>query len=223
MKVCVLLPAYNEEKEIGRIIDQIRVYDLDVIVVDDGSTDNTANIAKQAKAIVISHPENLGKGRSLRTGFQFIKESGYDAVVIMDSDGQHLPQEINSFIKHAEKSNAGIIIGNRMDDPAGMPFIRKLTNKITSMIVSSIVKTNIPDSQCGFRLIRSDVIKNLNLRTGKYETESEILFEAVRNGASIESIPIKSVYAANNKSLIDPLSDTIRFCGLISKNIFRKK
>ncbi|MBU1044397.1 MAG: glycosyltransferase family 2 protein [Candidatus Omnitrophica bacterium] len=221
MKVCVLLPAYNEEKEIGKIINQIRAYGLDVIVVDDGSNDNSADIARQAQAIVISHEENKGKGQALRTGFKFIQSKDYDAVIIMDTDGQHLPQEINKFINYALSSDADIIIGNRMGDPQGMPLLRRLTNNFTSLLISMITRTKIPDSQCGFRLIRGSVLEKLNLLTAKYDTESEILIQAAKHEYKIESIPIKSIYT-NNRSLIDPISDTIRFCNLIIKSMFSK-
>ncbi|MBU1087181.1 MAG: glycosyltransferase family 2 protein [Candidatus Omnitrophica bacterium] len=221
MKVCVLLPAYNEERAIGKLINQIRAYGLDVVVVDDGSTDHSAAIARQAQAIVISHQDNKGKGQALRTGFKFIQDNNYDAVVIMDSDGQHLPQEINNFINHALHSNADIIIGNRMGHPQGMSLPRRLTNKFTSLLISLIAKTKIPDSQCGFRLIRCPVLEKLNLLTVKYDTESEILIQAAKYKYKIESIPIKSIYA-NNRSLINPIFDTIRFFNLISKSIFSK-
>lgn len=221
MKVCVLLPAYNEEKEIGKIINQIRADDLDIIVVDDGSTDNTVNVAQQAQARVISHPQNQGKGQSLRTGFKFILDNNYDAVIIMDADGQHLVQEIRSFIDYAMNSDAGIIIGNRMGHPQNMPLLRRLTNKFTSMLVSRIAKVEIPDSQCGFRLIRATVLKKLNLSTVKYDTESEILIQTAKNNFKIESIPVKSIYN-NHKSRINPIFDTIRFFNLIRSSIFSK-
>lgn len=222
MNVCVLLPAYNEEATIAELVCDIKAYNLDVIVVDDGSTDATASKAKEADAFVISHPHNLGKGQALRTGFKYIRGGDYDAVVIMDADGQHLVPEINKFIAHAKKSNAGVIVGNRMQEPKGMPVVRRLTNRLTSSVISKITKTQIPDSQCGFRLIRVDVLKKLNLSTMKYEIESEILIEASKNNFRIESIPIKTVYA-NQKSKINPVIDTIRFWSLIGRNFFGKK
>ncbi len=221
MKVCVLLPAYNEEKEIGKLINQIQAYGFDVIVVDDGSSDNTADISRKAQAVVISHQKNEGKGQSLRTGFKFIQKNAYDAAVIMDSDGQHLPHEINNFIDKAKNSDADIIIGNRMGEPQGMPLLRVLTNKVTSLLLSFVVKTKIPDSQCGFRLIRSSVLKELNLSTIKYDTESEILIQAAKHGFKIVSVPVKSIYT-HNRSLINPIFDTFRFCNLILKSIFSK-
>ncbi|MCG2711345.1 MAG: glycosyltransferase family 2 protein [Candidatus Omnitrophica bacterium] len=222
MKVCVLVPAYNEEVTITQLVREIRNNGLDPIVVDDGSTDSTALRAKESQALVLSHPRNLGKGQALRTGFKYIRGSDYDAVVIMDADGQHLACEISKFISHAEKSKAGIIIGNRMRAPVGMPLVRRITNHLTSYILSKVTSADIPDSQCGFRLIKTEVLKKLNLSTVKYETESEILIEAAKNNFIIESIPVKTIYA-NQKSRINPVVDTIRFWSLIGRNMFRKK
>jgi len=222
MNVCVLLPAYNEEKTIALLVKDIKVHDFDVIVVDDGSTDNTGRTARDCGALVLSHPRNLGKGRALRTGFKYIRGGDYDAVVVMDSDGQHSPDEIHKFIEHGKHSHAGIILGNRMHAPQGMPFIRRLTNKVTSFLISKAVKTKIPDSQCGFRLIRTEVLKKLNLSTINYDTETEIILEVAKNRFVIESIPIKTIYA-DQKSQINPIVDTIRFWKLISKYTGRKK
>ena len=222
MKACVLLPAYNEEKTIGKLVRNIKVYGYDVIVVDDGSTDKTAQIAKEAQALVLSHPDNRGKGLALRTGFKYIRGGDYDAVVIMDADGQHLPEDINNFIEYARTSHAGVIVGNRMDAPHGMPAVRKITNRFTSFVISKVIKNNVPDSQCGFRLIRVEVLKKINLSTIKYDTETEILLEAARNGFIIESVPVKTVYA-DQKSQIHPVVDTLRFWRLIGKNVFGKK
>ena len=221
MKVCVLIPAYNEEVAIAKVVREIKNSGFDVIVVDDGSTDKTVLKAKETEALVLSHPRNLGKGQALRTGFKYVRGGGYDAVVIMDADGQHMASEIGKFITQAGKSDAGIIIGNRMQAPVGMPILRRITNRCTSYVISKITKTDIPDSQCGFRLIKAEVLNNLNLSTMKYETESEILIEAAKNGFVIESIPVKTIYT-NQKSQINPIVDTIRFCSLISKSIFRK-
>lgn len=222
MKVCVLIPAYNEETTIAPLVQEIRKNGFEVIVVEDGSTDNTALRAKESQALVLSHPRNLGKGQALRTGFKYIRGGDYDAVVIMDADGQHLASEIGGFIKSAQNSKAGIIIGNRMQNPIGMPLVRRITNHLTSYIISKVTSVNIPDSQCGFRLIKTEVLKKLNLSTMKYETESEILIEAAKNNFIIESIPVKAIYA-NQKSQINPVFDTIRFWSLISRNMFGKK
>jgi len=222
MKVCVLVPAYNEEATIAQLVQEIKSHGFDVIVVDDGSTDNTASRAKESQALVFSHPRNLGKGQALRTGFKYIRGGDYDAVVIMDADGQHQVSEISKFISHAKKSEAGIIIGNRMQAPVGMPLVRRLTNYLTSYVISKVTSVNIPDSQCGFRLIKTEILKKLNLSTMKYETESEILIEAAKNNFIIESIPVKTIYA-DQKSQINPIVDTIRFWSLIGRNLFGKK
>lgn len=223
MKYCVLLPAYNEERSIAWLVKEIRNRGLDVVVVDDGSFDNTSAEAKQAGAIVLRHDKNKGKGQALRTGFDYVTAAdNYAGVIIMDADGQHSPSEVNNFIKLAEDSNAGVIIGNRMQDPVGMPWVRKVTNIITSCAVSKIVGYKVPDTQCGFRFIKSEVLKAIRLSTGKYETESEILIEAARNNFKIESIPVKTIYA-DQKSRIQPIIDTIRFWSLILKSMSGKK
>ena len=221
MKICVLLPAYNEANIIDKLITDIRVYGLDIVVVDDGSTDNTANIAKEARACVLAHPNNLGKGQALRTGFQYIISNNYDGAIIMDADGQHLAEEIPVFLKHAQDSDAAILIGNRMHNPKNMPLVRKLTNIFTSYFISRIIGYKISDSQCGFRFIRTDVIKKINLSTVKYDTETEILIEAARNNFKIQSIPVKAIYA-NQKSQIQPVIDTIRFWSLIARSLIKK-
>lgn len=222
MKYCVLLPAYNEEKAIAQLIRDIKSQGLDVIVVDDGSKDDTAKITEQERAVVLKHPQNLGKGQALRTGFDYIKNSSCDGVIIMDADGQHCPKEIKNFIQQAQNSTAAIIIGNRMHRPEGMPFLRWLTNILTSHFISCLVGYKIPDSQCGFRLMKTEVLKKINLSTIKYDTESEILIEAARHHFQIDSIPIRTIYA-NQKSQIHPVVDTVRFISLIARNIWQKK
>ncbi|MBU4477841.1 MAG: glycosyltransferase family 2 protein [Candidatus Omnitrophica bacterium] len=221
MKLCVLLPAFNEEKNISEVIREIKKIIPDVVVVDDGSADATARFAEEAGAIVLRHAGNEGKGHALRTGFRYVIENNYAAAIILDSDGQHAPQEIKKFIAYAQGSDAGVIIGNRMGEPEGMPLIRKLTNIVTSYFVSKIAGYRIPDSQCGYRLIKTEVLKAVKLSTEKYDTESEILIEAARNNFRIESIPVKSIYA-NQKSQIRPVIDTLRFWKLIFRNLLKK-
>ncbi|MBC8436258.1 MAG: glycosyltransferase family 2 protein [Candidatus Omnitrophica bacterium] len=218
MKACVLIPTFNEAGAIGSLIEKILRHDLSVIVVDDGSRDNTSVIAREKGAVVLRNPANEGKGASLKKGFNFALEQNYDAVITMDGDGQHRPDDIPYFMRLAQYSQSGIFIGNRMSRSANMPLLRLLTNKFMSWLISAIAKQRIPDTQCGFRLIKKEVLERLKLRTSKYETESEILIKAARAGFKVESVPIKSVYSGE-KSKINPFVDTLRFVRFIIKEL----
>jgi hypothetical protein len=141
----------------------------------------------------------------------------------MDGDGQHLPEDIPGFINLAsKKEELGLIIGNRMSNRRNMPIIRVLTNKFMSFLLSAVIKQKIYDSQCGFRLIKRKVLEKLSLKTHKFEIESEMIIEAARIGAKIESIPIQTVYL-KERSHINPFIDTIRFFSFIFKKLFHKK
>ncbi len=214
MKICVVVPAYNEAKNIAKVIQQVRLKNLDVLVVDDGSIDGTADIAKQTGAEVIRNNSNKGKGASLNCGFEYVLKNGYDAVITMDADGQHSPEDLDAFINAFARHKSGIIIGNRMDDHQNMPWLRVLTNGFMSWLLSLVAKQRIPDTQCGFRLINKEVLEKINLRTSKYETESEILVQASRKGFKIYSIPVKTIYSGE-VSHINPFIDALRFVRFI--------
>jgi len=220
MNVCVLIPSYNESKSIGKIVKQVKAKGYDVLVVDDGSTDDTAKTAAQEGAIVISHARNLGKGASIKEGFNFIlKSTNYDIIVIMDGDGQHHPEEVDRFLVHAERYSDDLIIGNRMSYTKNMPPIRFLTNKFTSFLISAICRQHIPDTQCGFRLLRRNALERLHLTSSKYDLESEMLIKASRNGFRIASLPVKTIYSGE-RSQIHPIKDTVRFVALLIKSYF---
>ena len=219
MKTCVIIPTYNEDREIGRLVREIKQQGLDVLVIDDGSSDNTSRIARDNGAIVLRNEDNKGKGASLIKGFRYALNNGFDAVITMDGDGQHQPQEISYFIRLAKYSDSGILIGNRMQRSKNMPLIRLLTNRIMSRFISCLVRQKIPDTQCGFRLIKKDVLKSVSLVTSKYETESELLIRSSRLGFKIESLPIKTMYTGE-KSRINPFIDTLRFIRLILRELW---
>ena len=219
MRTCIIIPTYNEAKEIAKLIGEVKGKNLDILVVDDGSSDNTAQIAKNHGATVIQNRINEGKGASLIKGFDYALSKGYDAVITMDGDGQHHPEDIPYFLRLAEYSDSGIFIGNRMQKVKTMPRVRLLTNQFMSWLISGIAKQKIPDTQCGFRLIKKEVLQKLRLRTSKYEIESEILLKTARLGFKIESIPIKVIYNGA-KSQINPFIDTIRFIRFIIKEIW---
>lgn len=221
MRTCVLIPTHNEAKNIAELVKNIRGQKLDILVIDDGSSDNTADLARDNGAEVIKNPRNLGKGASLIKGFEHILNNGFDACITMDGDGQHRPEEISNFIQAASSSTDGIIIGNRMAKSANMPLLRVLTNKFMSWLISKIIRQKISDSQCGFRLLKKEVLKKIKLRTAKFEIESEIIIEASRNGFTIASIPITSVYI-NETSHINPFTDTLRFLRFLFERIKQK-
>lgn len=222
MKICVVIPTYNEAKAIAGVIREIRQHALDVVVIDDGSWDNTSEIARETGAIVLRNENNEGKGASLVKGFHHALNSGFDAVITMDGDGQHLPEEIPYFIRLATYSNSGIFIGNRMFKIKSMPISRVITNKFMSWLISSLAGQNIPDTQCGFRLIKRGTLEKIKLKTSKYETESEIIIQASRLGFKIESVPIKTIYNGE-KSQINPVTDTLRFIKFILRELWITK
>jgi glycosyltransferase involved in cell wall biosynthesis len=192
-----------------------------VVVVDDGSTDNTSRISQDNGALVLRNSNNEGKGASLIRGFNYALSKDFDAIITMDGDGQHLPEDILYFTQLAQYSDSGVFIGNRMLNIKNMPWMRLVTNKFMSWFISRVTKQDIPDTQCGFRLIKKSVFEKLNLKTTRYETESELLIEASRLGFKIESVPIKTVYLGA-KSQINPVLDTLRFIRFIHREIFRR-
>jgi glycosyltransferase involved in cell wall biosynthesis len=223
VKPIILIPVYNEEKQLDALLSEMQGLDFDILVIDDGSKDGTADVAKAHNVKLIRNEVNLGKGTALRKGFEYALERGYDLIFTMDGDGQHRPEDLLKIYEHYLKSGADIIIGNRMWNPVGMPLIRKITNKVMSKIISFLTKTYIPDSQCGLKLIRREVLRNVDISSRKFEIESEILIRAIRKGYKVESMPILSVYHAHNSSKIRPIRDTIRFLRFIAKIIFLRK
>jgi len=220
MKACVVIPAYNEAKAIGALVSEIRTRcNLDTIVIDDGSRDTTSTIAREKGAIVIKNQKNKGKGASLMEGFKYALEHGCEALITMDGDGQHLPEDLHGLLSKAQNSDAQIIIGNRMENPKDMPAFRWLTNKFMSDFISFMAGQAIPDTQCGFRLIKKEVLEKIDLSTSKYETESEILIKSARAGFKIESIPVKTVYC-KEKSSINPVIDTLRFLRFVIRELW---
>lgn len=221
IKICVLIPSYNVAKTIGSIVKDLKARGLAVYVVDDGSSDNTQAIAEAAGAAVIIHRKNMGKGASLRDGFERALRDGFDAVVVMDGDGQHKADDVGRFLKKAEGSDAAVFIGNRMSSASRMPYIRLATNRFMSSIISKVTGLYIPDSQCGFRLIKREVLDKIVLESSRYEIDSELILKAAHAGFKIESLPIQTVYQ-NEVSNINPVLDTLRFIALMIKAVLTK-
>ncbi|MBI3614910.1 MAG: glycosyltransferase family 2 protein [Candidatus Omnitrophica bacterium] len=210
LNAVVLIPAYQAQAMIGSLVGQAAAQGLPVIVVDDASSDQTSQRAEESGARVIRRQVNGGKGRALREGLEHALKAGYDWILTMDADGQHLPSEIPRFLEAAAQGSADLILGNRMENPKGMPLDRRLTNWLMSRILSSVAGQRFPDTQCGFRLIGRRVLEQVDLDRDRFEIESELLVKSAWAGARIVSIPVSSVYDRNT-SFIRPGRDTLRF------------
>ncbi len=209
MKLLILIPIFNEEAAIGKIVSDLRKLSYDVVVVDDGSTDKGADIAQRSGAILLRNEQNSGKGYSLKKGFEYAALNGFDSLVVMDGDGQHSIKDIPNFLTD-DFAGFDLIIGNRMANPKGMPFVRLVTNKLMSWLISRITHQRVRDSQCGFRLLRKNAFSKIDLKCKRFEVESEMILRASRLGLKIANAPVETVYAGE-VSKINPIKDTIRF------------
>jgi len=209
--ICVLIPAYNEEKTLGRLLKQLLNRHLSVFVIDDGSTDGTARIAQDSGACLLKNEKNSGKGLSLKKGIDhLLNETGCEHILIMDGDMQHDPGDIDKFITAASRGE-DCVVGNRMHNPEGMPWLRIMTNKLMSWLISVITGQKIPDTQCGYRLFKKDLLSKLDIRTENFQIETEMLIQAAARGAAITSVPVASIYHKDSSSKINPIIDTVRF------------
>jgi glycosyltransferase involved in cell wall biosynthesis len=212
-----LIPAYNEATRVGEVVGETRRHVDEVVVVDDGSTDGTVPAAEKAGAKILRHPQNRGKGAAIATALDYFDRSRAEMAILLDADGQHDPSEIAKFVDAAEKEGADVVVGTRMGDVRGMPWIRLWTNRFTSRVTSKLAGQRIPDSQCGFRLLRRTILKDLKLSTARFETETEMLIQAGRAGHKIVSVPIRTIYEPGRTSRIHPCRDTVRFFSLVGK------
>jgi glycosyltransferase involved in cell wall biosynthesis len=216
-----LIPAYNAAGTVGKVVGEVLALGagMTAVVIDDGSDDGTAQIARRAGAIVVSHPRNLGKGAALRTGFEYFLSTGLEAVVTLDADGQHSPSEIPVLTDRWAATGADIVVGTRKRDFARMPLLRIVTNTLSSLLVSLSAGTYIHDSQSGFRLLSRRVVERVRTTSCGYGAESEILIRAASKGYKVESAPVSTIYGGE-KSYIHPLKQPLRFLGLMARSVF---
>jgi len=214
-QTAAVIPAYQGEKHIGDIVRRTRARLDHVLVIDDGSTDQTAQRAREAGAEVIIHNENRGKGEAIKTGLGHWLDRKVTWMILLDSDGQHLPEEIDRFLSAAGAATSPtFFIGNRMNNLAGMPFIRRVVNRQMSRGISRVCGQEIPDTQCGFRMLDRQLIPELLGGGHRFDYETEVLIIASLKGYRIESVPITTVYS-DQVSKIHPMRDTIRFFKLM--------
>jgi glycosyltransferase involved in cell wall biosynthesis len=224
MKILAIIPAFNAEKTIGEVVEGLlSTFDKsDILVVDDGSSDSTYEIAGNKGLRAIKHSKNSGKGAALKTGFRIALDDGYNAVLTLDSDLQHPTMLAENFIQKFERGEADIILGNRMTDLSQMPRSRRFSNTVTSFFVRLWTGKKIPDSQCGYRLISAKILKAADLRLSSYQAETEMILEANRLGARFATISIPTIYN-DSVSSIRPFKETAIYIGLMLSHPFRRK
>lgn len=201
-RVCVVIPAYNEATVIGEVVKSARevflkskrAYDIDIVVVNDGSKDETANEAKKGGAIVINHILNSGAGSATLTGLAYARQHNYDIAATMDADGQHAPDDVLEGIKSIDQGNADLLIGSRLIDNRGMSKIKVLGNKGLSLFTYLLFGINVTDSQSGLRIFSRRAIDGLRWKSTGYEFCSEMIWRAKQARMSVSEYPIKAIY-----------------------------
>jgi len=214
--VSVVIPVFNEEATIGNIVtrtkktlEQLGV-SYEILVVDDGSDDRSADIAQELKAHVLRDPHQ-GKGFALRSGFRQAKG---ELVVTLDADGSHQPEEIPLVLRYIRENKADFVVGSRFFNSEAnktkIPKVNRTGNKMFNYLIGYLTGVKISDSQSGFRAIRSSLIKKMKLSSHGYEVESEMLVKALRMGARVAETPISFDQRTVGKSKLDPIRDGVR-------------
>lgn len=205
-----VIPCLNEAANIFQVVAAVKARVPTVFVVDDGSTDGTGLIAERAGAQVLRHEFPRGKGAALQTGLSHSRKQGFQWVLMMDGDGQHSPDDVSKFFDFAEKTGALLIVGNRMGNPVGMPWLRRRVNRWMSRRISSLAGMPLPDSQCGFRLMNLEAWAQLPVHAAHFEIESDVLLAFARGRRRIDFVPITVIYKSE-RSKIHPARDTVRW------------
>jgi glycosyltransferase involved in cell wall biosynthesis len=208
--IAAVIPAYQCESTIAAVVTGARSHVGRAIAVDDGSTDATAEAAREAGGDVLSLPGNRGKGFALRHGIAAALAGGAEAVVLLDGDGQHDPADIPRLVAAWDRGAGNLVIGSRMGSPETMPGERYWTNYIGSRVLSWMTGHRLEDSQSGFRLLSAPLLAGLGLESDGYAVESEMLIKAAHRGARIAHVPVRTIYEADGGSHFRPLRDTLR-------------
>lgn len=213
-KIVVCIPAFNESKTIGEVITRAKKYADDIIVYDDGSTDNTTELAKAAGAVVFRHPVNKGYGAAIKALFHIAREKeGIDIIVTMDSDGQHDPDQIPTVVKPIQDSDSDIVIGSRFlsyGNKEKLPSYRSVGIKAITKLTQTVSYSNLTDAQSGFRAYSKNALLKINLVEEGMAISTEILLKAKEKSLQIKEVPIAIKYnTGNSTSTHNPLSHGI--------------
>jgi glycosyltransferase involved in cell wall biosynthesis len=210
-RFAVVIPALNAERTIEAVVRACKSEIRDVVVVDDGSEDGTGSAAAAQGAFVLRHRQRRGKGGAMKTGFSWALGYGFDGVIGVDADGQHLPSEIPKLLRCRAETGADMVIGGRSHLFGQMIPRRRRANMFSTWAIARLSRTGITDSQCGFRLYSAELLRTLDLCTDGFEMDSEVIVRAGRAGFRVSMTPIEMGFVDGTAtSYFRPLHDTLR-------------
>ncbi len=217
-RVLVVVPAFNAERTLGDVLEGCLQQTRELVVVDDGSSDGTSKLATEAGVEVLRHAKNRGKGAALKTAFAYAIERGYDAVVTLDADGQHLPADVPELLQKWRETGADLVIGSRAHLFHGMLPQRRLANRFSAWTIGWASKTGINDSQSGFRVYSAPLLRSVTLRTDGFDLESEVIIRAGRGGFRVVTTPVNLGFVDGVRtSHYKPLKDTLRIAWTVCR------
>lgn len=224
-RTAAIIPAFNEEMTIGSVVLEARRFVDEVIVVDDGSTDRTPEIAKLAGASVLRLERNHGKGYALKMGLENVKENSFQVVALLDADWQHDPGELPKLIGPVLNGEADLVIGSRfLKSNGSIPRYRKLGLKVLDVTTRLGVKHKISDSQSGFRALSLSAVKNLDISlSGGYSVESEMILSLSEKGMRIKEVPIGVNYEVPHKHKKNPVAHGLEVFARVLRIVSQKR
>jgi len=205
MKLAIVIPAYNEESIIGKVIEHVQAVDLkeiekEIVVVDDGSADRTGSIAQNKGVLVIQHIVNRGVGGALGTGFEAALRRGADIIVTCDADGQHSADDIGRVVEPIRAGQVDVVLGSRMINAQGMPWTRRMANHVANLVTLILFGIRTTDSQSGLRGFSRSASMQIRIRTNTYEVNSEMCGEIRRHHLKYTEVPIQTIYTSYSMS-----------------------
>ncbi len=217
LAIAAVIPAYQAAATIGSVVGRVRAVlpGAQIYVIDDGSRDATADVARGAGAVVLTHAVNRGKGAALKTGVDEATGRGADAVVTLDADGQHAPEAIPALLAPLGQGTADLVLGAR-DRTGTMPLQRRFSNWLSSAVTSRIGGHPVTDAQSGFRAFRADVARAVRPLETRYDYEAAFLLGALTGGWRVTSVPVSTIYAGG-PSHFGPWSDTVRLARVYAR------
>ncbi len=215
------IPVYNEAGSIEDIVDQAAEFAAEVVVVDDGSTDDTVDIVDETDATLLEHDHNQGKGTALRTLFEYVQTTECDSLVILDGDGQHLPEEIPTVVEPVEEEDADMVIGSRYleADEDETPGYRRFGQQVLDYLTFGSSGTKLSDTQSGFRAFSRDAIETLSIETSGMGVESELIMDAQDSGLTITERPIDVRYEDVDGQTLNPVYHGLSVALFLAKSM----